>query len=83
MDIESQKGIQLATVWTLPTPGWDKEQANLALILAAPELLKALENLYRLVDFLPDSILEHRHVIEEIEMAKQVIAKATSKIDAP
>lgn len=82
MDIECEKGELIATVW-LSDVELDAAKANLALILAAPELLKALENLYRLVEFLPDSILEHRHVIEEIEMAKQAIAKATSKIEAP
>lgn len=82
MDIECPNGDLVATVW-LSDVELDAAKANLALILAAPELLKALESLYRLTDWLPDQIVELNHNKEAIEAAKLAIEKATQKPDAP
>lgn len=84
MDIESQKGQPIATVWALVQSGWDEEQANFALILSAPELLKALMEIIPLAErgrgHYPERAPKEQELIDN---ALRAIRWATQKIETP
>lgn len=83
MDIECPNGDLVATVW-LSDVELDAAKANLALILAAPELLKALIEIIPLAErgrgHYPERAPKEQELIEN---ALRAIRFATSKIEAP
>lgn len=83
MDIESQEdGDLIATVW-LSDVEYDAANANLALILAAPELLEALISIQQLL-FIWNAMLPVEKADTELQRkVDAAIAKATQKIYAP